>query len=140
MRKKYGRIAVFVLGCVLAVWGIIIYPILHRGTIIISITNQTDNAYTIVRINDQSVGELLEADGMIDVDYVITQSGPITAYFEDTSGQSMERLLTEQTNILCTLADDADSCVAYGCGKSLGWINHMPEGPINIARKRLMRE
>ena len=95
MRKKYGRIAVFVLGCVLAVWGMIIYPILHRGTIIISITNQTDNAYTIVRINDQSVGELLEADGMIDVDYVITQSGPITAYFEDTSGQSMERLLTE---------------------------------------------
>ncbi len=51
----------------------------------------------------------------------------------------MDRLLTEQTNILCTLADDADSCVAYGCGKSLGWINHLPEGPINIARRRALQ-
>lgn len=51
----------------------------------------------------------------------------------------MDKLLTERTNILCTLADDADSCVAYGCGRSLAWINHMPEGPINIARKRALR-
>ena len=52
----------------------------------------------------------------------------------------MDMLLSERTGIACTLADDPDSCVAYGCGKSLGWINHMPEGPINIARRRLMRE
>ena len=51
----------------------------------------------------------------------------------------MDKLITERTGILCTLADDADSCVAYGCGKSLAWINHMQEGPINIARKRIMR-
>ena len=51
----------------------------------------------------------------------------------------MDRLLTERTGIVCTVADDADSCVAYGCGKSLAWINHMQEGPINIARKRIMR-
>ena len=51
----------------------------------------------------------------------------------------MDKLLTERTEILCTLMDDPDSCVAYGCGKSLAWINHMQEGPINIARKRLMR-
>ncbi|MBO5322587.1 MAG: rod shape-determining protein [Oscillospiraceae bacterium] len=51
----------------------------------------------------------------------------------------MDRLLTEKTGVLCTLADDPDSCVAYGCGKSLAWINHMQEGPINIARKRMMR-
>jgi len=51
----------------------------------------------------------------------------------------MDKLLTERTGILCTLADDAESCVAYGCGKSLAWINHMQEGPINIARKRIMR-
>ena len=49
-------------------------------------------------------------------------------------------LLSERTGVPCTLADDPDSCVAYGCGKSLSWINHMQEGPINIARKRLMRE
>ena len=51
----------------------------------------------------------------------------------------VDKLLTEATGILCTLADDAESCVAYGCGKSLAWINHMQEGPINIARKRIMR-
>lgn len=51
----------------------------------------------------------------------------------------MDKLLTERTEIMCTLADDPDSCVAYGCGKSLSWINHMQEGPINIARKRIMR-
>ncbi len=52
----------------------------------------------------------------------------------------MGSLLTERTGIQCRLADDPDSCVAYGCGKSLAWINHMQEGPINIARKRIMRE
>ena len=51
----------------------------------------------------------------------------------------MDKLLMERTGVVCTLADDADSCVAYGCGKSLAWINHMTEGPINIARKRIMR-
>ena len=52
----------------------------------------------------------------------------------------MGSLLSERTGVPCTLADDPDSCVAYGCGKSLSWVNHMQEGPINIARKRLMRE
>ena len=51
----------------------------------------------------------------------------------------MDKLLMERTGVVCTIADDADSCVAYGCGKSLAWINHMTEGPINIARKRIMR-
>jgi rod shape-determining protein MreB len=51
----------------------------------------------------------------------------------------MADMLTARTGIRCSLADDADSCVAYGCGKSLAWINHMKEGPINIARKRAMR-
>ncbi len=51
----------------------------------------------------------------------------------------MDALLTERTGIGCVLADDPDSCTAYGCGKSLAWINHMQEGPINIARKRMMR-
>ena len=51
----------------------------------------------------------------------------------------MAELLTERTGIHCILADDPDSCVAYGCGKSLAWMNHMTEGTINIARRRLMR-
>ena len=52
----------------------------------------------------------------------------------------MDRLLQERTEMHCMLADDADSCVAYGCGKSLAWMNHMQEGPINIARARLLKE
>ena len=52
----------------------------------------------------------------------------------------MDRFLEERTEIRCTIADDPDSCVAYGCGKSLGWLSHMQEGPINIARKRLLKE
>ena len=51
----------------------------------------------------------------------------------------MAQLLQERTGISCVVADDPQSCVAYGCGKSLAWINHMTEGPINIARKRLLR-
>ena len=50
----------------------------------------------------------------------------------------MDMLLTERTGVRCTLADDAPSCVVYGCGKSLAWINTMTEGPINVAKKRLL--
>ena len=51
----------------------------------------------------------------------------------------MDQLLTMHTNIACTRADDPDSCVVYGCGKALDWIRQMNEGPINLARKRMMR-
>ena len=51
-----------------------------------------------------------------------------------------DRLNEERTDIACSIADDADSCVAYGCGKSLQWINSMQEGTINIARRKLMKE
>ncbi len=50
----------------------------------------------------------------------------------------MDSFITRRTGIACTVADDPDSCAVYGCGKSLAWINHMNEGPINIARKRLL--
>ncbi len=52
----------------------------------------------------------------------------------------MDKLLTERTGIRCTLSDDPDSRVVCGCGKSLAWMNHMQEGPINLARKRILRE
>ena len=52
----------------------------------------------------------------------------------------IDRLISEQVGVTCTIADDPHSAVAYGCGKALTWINHMNEGPINIARKRLLRQ
>ena len=51
----------------------------------------------------------------------------------------MDVLLQSRIGIPCTIADDPASCVALGCGKSLNWITRMTEGPINLARKRLMR-
>ena len=52
----------------------------------------------------------------------------------------MDKLISERTELPCMVADNADSCVALGCGRSLQWINSMQEGTINIARKKLMRE
>ena len=52
----------------------------------------------------------------------------------------MDRFLEDRIEIRCTIADDPDYCVAYGCGKSLEWLSHMQDGPINIARRKLMKE
>lgn len=52
----------------------------------------------------------------------------------------MDQLLQERTGIKCMVADDAASCVAYGCGKTFAWMNRMQEGTINIARKRLLKD
>ena len=52
----------------------------------------------------------------------------------------MAELMTERTGIQCIVADDPAACTAIGCGKSLAWIKAMSEGPINIARKRAMRQ
>ena len=51
----------------------------------------------------------------------------------------MDLMLQERTGIRCHIADEPEYCVARGCGKSLSWINHMHEGPINIARKRILK-
>ena len=52
----------------------------------------------------------------------------------------MGQMIAERTNMACTIAEDPDSCVAYGCGKSLAWINHMQEGTINLARRKLLKD
>ena len=51
-----------------------------------------------------------------------------------------DKLIAERTQIACSIADDADSCVANGCGKSLQWISSMQEGTITPARRKLMKE
>jgi rod shape-determining protein MreB len=52
----------------------------------------------------------------------------------------MDLLIQERTGMKCMLADDADSCVAYGCGRALEWMNRMQEGTINIARRRQLKD
>lgn len=95
MRKKYGRIAVFVLGCVLAVWGIIIYPILNKGSIAISFSNTTDMAFTVLRINDQIVDLPLEAGGSATVKYHIQGEETIVAYLRDEMGTDYAQEVTD---------------------------------------------
>ena len=53
--------------------------------------------------------------------------------------RGMDALLSERTGVQCSVADDPSSCVVYGCGKTLSWINKLAEGPINIARKRVLK-
>ena len=52
----------------------------------------------------------------------------------------MAQMLANHTGLQCVVADEPAACTALGCGKSLGWIKTMSEGPINIARKRAMRQ
>ena len=52
----------------------------------------------------------------------------------------MDRVIHDRTEIPCMVADNAESCVALGCGKGLQWISSMQEGTINIARRKLMKE
>ena len=52
----------------------------------------------------------------------------------------MGELISARTGINCAIADNASDQVALGCGKAIDWISSMQEGPINIARRRAMRE
>ena len=105
------------------------------------LTLMSDEIYEVLRrparqIADEVLSVLEETSPELVSD--ISENG-ITLTGGSSQLWGMDRLLTERTGVACALADDPDSCVAYGCGKSLAWINHMQEGPINIARKRMMR-
>lgn len=52
----------------------------------------------------------------------------------------IDRLLADVTHLPVNVADDADSCCALGCGRSIDWMNKMTEGPINIARNKAIKE
>ena len=98
-----------------------IYEILHRHAAAIA-DEVTD---VLSRTSPELVGDIAETG--------ITLTGGCAQI------AGMKELIMEKTHIPCVVADDPASCAAYGCGKSLAWINHMQEGPINIARKRMMR-
>ena len=129
-----------------------------------SVYPRNDNPSMIVKGRDAKTGTPRELEIQAAEVYEILQrpavqlANEVLSVLEDTSPElvadiaengitltggcsqlwGMDLLLTEATGIQCHIADDPDSCVAYGCGKSLSWIHTMDEGPINIARKRLM--
>jgi len=49
-----------------------------------------------------------------------------------------DKLVESRTSIETHVADDAISCVAYGTGKTLDWVNDMQDGTINLSRRRQM--
>ena len=49
-----------------------------------------------------------------------------------------DKLIESRTNIATHIADDAISCVAYGTGKALDWVNEMQDGTINLSRRKQM--
>ena len=106
------------------------------------ITLQASEIYTNVlrmlvkQIGDEIVSVLEDTSPELVGD--IAENG-ITLTGGGSQIAGMEAFLSERTGIRCRIADDPASCVAYGCGKSLGWISTMNEGPINIAKKRIMR-
>lgn len=105
------------------------------------VTLFSDDIYEVLRRPARQIAEeVLSVLEMTSPELVsdISESG-ITLTGGGSQLWGMDKLLMDATGIMCTLADDAESCVAYGCGKSLAWINHMQEGPINIAKKRIMR-
>ncbi len=50
-----------------------------------------------------------------------------------------DKLVESKTGIATHVADDAVSCVAYGTGKSLEWVNDMQDGTINLSRRKQMQ-
>ncbi len=50
-----------------------------------------------------------------------------------------DKLIQSKTGIETHVADEAVSCVAYGTGKSLEWVNEMQDGTINLSRKKQMQ-
>ena len=54
--------------------------------------------------------------------------------------RGLAELITQRTELPCRVAEDPDTCVAVGCGKSLQWLHTMQEGPINLVRRKIMRD
>ena len=50
-----------------------------------------------------------------------------------------DRLVQSRTNIPAIVVDDALTCTAYGAGKMIQKLNDMPDGMINLARRRQMK-
>jgi len=49
-----------------------------------------------------------------------------------------DKLITARTGIQTVVAENAISCVAEGTGKSLEWIGSMPDGTVNLSRRKQM--
>jgi rod shape-determining protein MreB len=95
----------------------------------------------LTQVAEQIVEEILSLTAVASPELVgdIAKNG-ITLTGAGSLLSGLDQFLSNKVGVPCTIADDPESCVAYGCGKSLVWINTMNEGPINIARKRIMRQ
>ncbi len=68
----------------------------------------------------------------------ISDNGIVLTAAAASSGDGQDLLRAARASP--RIADDAEMCVAYGINKSLDWVNDMQDGPINIARRKQMRQ
>jgi rod shape-determining protein MreB len=90
------------------------------------------------RVIAEEVVSLLEVTSPELVSDIMENGITLTGGGSQLSG--IAQVIEKRTKIHCTVADDPSSCVVYGCGKILPYISHMKTGPINISKRRLMRE
>ena len=70
--------------------------------------------------------------GDLDTNGIIMSGGGSLIY-------GFDQLVEKDIGIRTTVVDDALSCAAFGSGKMLMNLNDMPEGMVNLARKRQMK-
>ena len=51
----------------------------------------------------------------------------------------LDKLVTSRTGIEAVVVDDPIACAAYGAGKMLRELNNLPEGMVNLARRKQMK-
>lgn len=73
--KKYQKIIIAL--CFLCILGFCFLHVIHRGTVSITIDNQTNDELTVVKVNDQVVDKTIDANARIKVRYRISADGGI---------------------------------------------------------------
>lgn len=94
--------------------------------------------HRLARAIAEEVVSLLEITSPELVSDIMENGITLTGGGSQLSG--IAQVIEKRTRVRCTVADDPAYCVAYGCGKILPYISNMKDGPINLAKKRLMRE
>jgi len=81
-----------------------------------------------VTVSSEEMREAFEEPAEAILGIMMTGGGSLISGFD--------KLITARTGIATTVAENAIACVAEGTGKSLDMISDMPEGTINLSRRR----
>lgn len=111
MRSLKVRIIIVIIGALLLLWSLLIQPLINRGTIAITISNNTSRNYVITRINDQEKNQVVESGKIVVFDYKVTGEGSIVIHLDDPAEKDIEQLLVPRASekswgsVLLTLSE-----------------------------------